>query len=234
MNSEYVVRQLNKQASAEYAEKMQGYFKTGQGQYGHGDVFWGLRMPVLRDAVKQFHTLALEHTLTLLVSKVHELRLFALLLLVKQYQTGPPASKRRIFDSYLAHTTYINSWDLVDCSAHLIVGPQLQSQARDTLYQLARSSLLWERRIAIMATLHFIRAKDYQDTLQLGAVLLNDPHDLIHKAVGWMLREVGNRNKPIEEAFLKTHYKVMPRTMLRYAIEKFPENERQAYLKGRM
>lgn len=232
MMSQDLVNHLKNHAKPEYVAQALRFFKTKEGEYGHGDIFWGLRMPVLRQAVKQFENLALQENVDLLCSQVHELRLFALLLFVKRYQSGTASIKKQIFDTYLSHTEYINNWDLVDCSAHLIIGPQLQFASRDLLYQLAHSPKWWERRIAIMATFHFIKAKDYTDTLQLAELLLQDGHDLIHKAVGWMLREVGNREPHREKKFLLYHYKMMPRTMLRYAIEKFPEEERQQFLGG--
>jgi 3-methyladenine DNA glycosylase AlkD len=233
MNSAQVVMHFKALADPTIAKHSQRFFKTAEGQYGHGDVFWGLRVPTLRQAVKPCKNLCLQDVKTLLTSEVHELRLFALLLLVEQYKHGSLQQQQDIFDVYLQHTRFINNWDLVDSSASPIIGAHLASQNRNILYQLAGSSLLWERRIAIMATLHFIRNDDFSDTLKIAKVLVLDEHDLIHKAVGWMLREVGNRSKVIERHFLLEHYNVMPRTMLRYAIEKFPEIERQQFLKGK-
>jgi len=172
--------------------------------------------------------------LALLKSPWHEERLFAVLSLVDRFGRGDASRKREIFDLYLQHAEYVNNWDLVDSSAHLIVGPWLEFRSRRRLRALARSDNLWRRRIAIMSTYHFIRQNDYDDTLAIARILLDDPHDLIHKAVGWMLREVGNRDKDVEVDYLKTCYTQMPRTMLRYAIEKFPKAERQAWLKGSM
>jgi 3-methyladenine DNA glycosylase AlkD len=160
--------------------------------------------------------------------------LLALLIMVGQFAKGGSEKKQYIYDRYLDHTQFINNWDLVDCSAYKIVGPFLMNRSRSPLYQLAGSDMLWERRIAIMSTFHFIKNNEFTDTLQIAEVLLTDPEDLIHKAVGWMLREIGKRHLPTEETFLKKHYPKMPRTMLRYAIEKFPEPRRQQYLKGKV
>ena len=158
----------------------------------------------------------------------------AVLLLVEHYRRGDAAAKARVYDHYLANRRYVNNWDIVDSSAHLIVGPQLQDGDRKVLVELAASDVLWDRRIAMMATLHYIRQRDFVDALQLAQLLLDDDEDLIHKAVGWMLREIGKRNIETEEKFLKKYYRQMPRTMLRYAIEKFPEPKRLRYLKGNM
>lgn len=220
--------------SAEIATHSQRFFKTGKGQYGEGDRFIGIRVPVIRKQVRRFREAPMRTLLALLKSPWHEERLFAVLSLVDRYGRGDVALKKEIFDLYLQYAEYVNNWDLVDCSAHLIVGPWLESRSRRRLKVLARSDNLWRRRIAIMATYHFIRQLDYVDTLAVAKILLHDPHDLIHKAVGWMLREIGNRDKQAEVEFLMTSYKRMPRTMLRYAIEKFPEAERQAWLKGSM
>ena len=214
------------------AEHSQRFFKTGPGEYGEGDVFRGIRVPVLRKTAKQFKDLSIDHTVELLHSPFHEDRLTALLIFVLKYKKGTEREKQAIYDTYLDNTQYINNWDLVDSSAHKIVGPHLEDRDRSILYQFAQSDMLWERRIAMMATYHFIHQDDYGDALQLAEILLHDKEDLIHKVVGWMLRELGKRNFDLEDAFLEKHYKSMPRTMLRYAIEKFPEERRQAYLKS--
>ena len=208
------------------------FFKTGPGEYGEGDIFRGIRVPVLRKTAKKFNQLSLPDTITLLHSPYHEDRLTALLILVLKYQKGSENEKQAIYDLYLENTAQINNWDLVDSSAHKIVGPHLFERDRSILYKLAHSDVLWERRIAVMATYYFIHKDDFEDTLQLSELLLTDQEDLIHKVVGWMLRELGKRNYDLEDAFLENHYRDMPRTMLRYAIEKFPEERRQAYLKG--
>lgn len=214
------------------AEHSQRFFKTGPGQYGEGDVFRGIRVPVLRQTAKKFVLLSIDDTTELLHSLFHEDRLTALLIFVLKYKKGSEADKQLIYDTYLSNTEYINNWDLVDSSAHKIVGPHLEDRDRSILYTLAESSMLWERRIAMMSTYYFIHQDDYMDALQIAEILLHDEEDLIHKVVGWMLRELGKRNYDLEDSFLEKHYRTMPRTMLRYAIEKFPEERRQAYLKG--
>ncbi|MEM7294863.1 MAG: DNA alkylation repair protein [Pseudomonadota bacterium] len=212
----------------------QRFFKTGPGDYGEGDVFIGVRVPVVRAQVKAFRALPQAEVEKLLHSKYHEVRLCAVLLMVEQFQRRDESVKKSIYDLYIRSAEFVNNWDLVDCSAYKIVGPWLESRDRKPLYKLAKSKNLWEKRIAIMSTLHFIRHKDFVDCLQIAELLLHDEHDLIHKAVGWMLREVGNRNKKAEQGFLKERYSSMPRTMLRYAIEKFPKPERDRYLTGKI
>ena len=224
---------LRSLANPEIAEHSQRFFKTGQGEYGEGDQFLGIRVPVLRQQVKAFWELPLGDIQTLLQSSFHEERLFSLLLLVYKFAKGGEDEKSAIFDLYLSNTQYINNWDLVDSSAYHIVGTYLEDKDRQILYTLAQSESLWERRIAIMSTFHFIRNHHFDDTLNLAKQLLNDQEDLIQKAVGWMLREVGKRDRLVEKRFLKSCYKKMPRTMLRYAIEKFPAQERKQYLDGR-
>lgn len=210
----------------------QGFFKTAPGQYGAGDIFIGIKAPTMRALVKKFRGTAPATISALLKSKFHEERAFALLLLIEHYQRGSEADKQCAYDLYLAHTAHINNWDLVDISAPHIVGEFLTNRSRQPLHLLASSDSLWERRIAIVATLRFIRRNEFTDTLLIAERLLPDTHDLIHKAVGWMLREIGKRDLATEEAFLQAHYRAMPRTMLRYAIERFPETRRQNYLKG--
>lgn len=229
-----VVRQeIKRLADPKKAKDLQWFFKTGPGDYGEGDVFVGVKVPELRRLSKK-HNLSVSETRRLLKSKVHEERLLALLILVRIYSRSDSATKRKIYEIYLKSTRYINNWDLVDGSSHFIVGDYLMTRSRRPLYRFAKSSDLWERRIAILSTYHFIKHGDYDDTLKIARMLLGDEEDLIHKAVGWMLREVGNRDRVTEERFLKAHYKRMPRTMLRYAIEKFPEAKRQRYLKGKI
>lgn len=189
-------------------------------------------MPVLRKLAHEFQPLPLDEAAALLRSPIHEARLLALLILVRQFARGNLKTRQAIFDLYLENTRRINNWDLVDATAPHIVGKYLLDRSRRPLYRLARSASLWERRIAIMATLEFIRHGHFDDTLAITEVLLRDKEDLIHKAVGWMLREVGKRDREAAEGFLDRHYRTMPRTMLRYAIERFPERKRQAYLKG--
>jgi len=227
-----IIKDLNNLADTNVAEKAQRFFKTGIGEYGYGDKFLGIRVPVLRKTVKLFQDTAIGEIVKLLKSEYHEVRLFALFLLIHQFQKASEAEQDNIFHLYLSHTKYINNWDLVDSSAHHIVGAYLFDKSRAILYELAKSTQLWERRIAIMSTFYFIKNEQFHDTLKLAKILINDPEDLIHKAVGWMLREVGNRDIIVEEKYLRQHYQAMPRTMLRYSIEKFSKNRRQMYLKG--
>jgi len=226
--------QLRALASAETAANLQRFFKTGPGQYGAGDVFLGIKVPPLRALAKQHRDAGLDTIAALLASRYHEERMFALLLLMQFYQGADEAAQQAAYDLYLGHTQHINNWDLVDVSAPRIVGRHLQDRPRKVLHKLARSSSLWERRIAILATAWFIRLDDYADTLRIAEMLLQDEHDLMHKAVGWMLREVGKRDLAAEEEFLLKHYRDMPRTMLRYAIERFPEPKRKNYLHGKV
>jgi 3-methyladenine DNA glycosylase AlkD len=226
-----VLRAIGDPASA---KNLQRYFKTGPGEYAEGDRFLGIRVPVLRKEAQKFSHMPLREVRKLLASPWHEERLGALLILVEQFTRGGEAEKKAIYELYLENTRYINNWDLVDASAYKIVGPYLEDSRRYELYRLVVSKNLWERRISIIATYHFIKADDFVDTLRLSHQLLRDEEDLIHKAVGWMLREIGKRNLRTEERFLREHYYQMPRTMLRYAIEKFPPDLRRAYLKGRV
>jgi 3-methyladenine DNA glycosylase AlkD len=219
-------------ADPERACLLQRYFKTGLGEYAEGDVFIGLKVPEVRSVLKEFRQLTPAEVLPLLASGIHEERLFALLALVRCFDKGDSAVREQIYALYLAHTGFINNWDLVDCSAPTIVGGYLLERGREPLYSLARSTSLWERRIAILATFTFIRYNQFDDSLAIGRMLLNDQEDLIHKAAGWMLREVGKRDQAVAEEFLREHCRVMPRTMLRYAIEKFPAEKRQMYLAG--
>ncbi len=209
------------------------FFKTGKGEYGEGDIFLGLTVPQQRQIAKKYQDLLnLAQLEKLLQSKIHEHRLTALVILTHQFQKGKENKKKKIFDLYLRNYKQINSWDLIDLTAPKIIGNHLldKPKKRKILYQLAKSKNLWKKRIAIMATFEFIRNNQFQDAINISEILLNDNHDLIHKAVGWMLREVGKKNQKIEEKFLKKHYQTMPRTMLRYSIEKFEEEKRQFYL----
>ena len=225
-------RDLRAAADVDDAAHLQRFFKTGPGQYGEGDRFLGVRVPVLRRLARGYRTLTADDALTLLQSKWHEERLLGLLLLVAIYQRGQGADKQVVYDAYLAHTRHINNWDLVDASAEHIVGPHVIPDRLDVLEGLARSPDLWERRIAMLATFHGIKQGQFAPALRIGTLLLNDRHDLIHKAVGWMLREIGKRDRALEQAFLREHHGAMPRTALRYAIEHFPERERRRYLAG--
>jgi 3-methyladenine DNA glycosylase AlkD len=230
---EQIRKQFRKLGDPAIAEHSQRFFKTGKGEYGEGDKFLGIRVPVIRQWAKTHRTISLEEALAILQSPFHEERHLALLILVARYAAADTRGEQAaIYRAYLNHTDDINNWDLVDCSAEHIVGAYLFPRSRKPLYRLARAKNLWRRRIAMMATFHFIKRGDFADTLMLAEKLLTDKEDLIHKAAGWMLREVGKRELAVEEGFLDRHYRKMPRTMLRYAIEKFPENERQAYLRG--
>ncbi len=222
--------QLRALASPEVAVVLQRFFKTGPGEYGAGDILLGIRVPPLRALAKQHRGAGLATIATLLDSRYHEERLFALLLLMQWYQAADGGGKQAAFDLYLGNTAHINNWDLVDVSAPHIVGRHLEQRSRAVLDTLARSPLLWERRIAIVATFHFIRRNDCTDTLRLAQILLHDKHDLIHKAAGWMLREVGKHDMAALEGFLQAHQHGMPRTMLRYAIERLEPALRKQYL----
>lgn len=208
------------------------FFKTGPGEYGEGDQFIGIRVPVLRKLAKEYKALPIKKAETLLQSSVHEQRQLALFILILIYKRADEPIRKQIYDLYLKNTAHINNWDLIDVSAEHIVGHYLWERSKTSLFNLAQSNNLWERRIAVLSTFHYIKKEKYEHTLKIAEILLNDKEDLIHKAVGWMLREVGKRHLPTEERFLKNHYQGMPRTMLRYAIEKFPEKKRQRYLKG--
>lgn len=214
------------------AKLLSGFFKTGKGQYGEGDVFYGVTVPQSRKVAKEFFELSLPEIKKLLFSKIHEERLIALVILVSQFQKGDETKKEKIYNFYLQNAQRVNNWDLVDTSAHKIVGAYLLDKNPSILITLARSKNMWERRIAIIATAAFIGKNKFKHTFRIATLLLNDKEDLMHKAVGWMLREVGKRDVVTLEAFLLPHYKTMPRTMLRYAIEKFPEIKRKKYLQG--
>jgi 3-methyladenine DNA glycosylase AlkD len=232
MDYQEINQHLLSLADQDFADHSQRFFKTAPGEYGYGDRFLGIRVPIIRQQVKRYQTASLTTSSRLLKSDYHEIRLFALLLLVEQFSRADEKRQLKIYDLYLANTRYINNWDLVDSSAHKIVGPYLENRDRAILQTLARSKSLWERRIAIIATFHFIRINQLDDSLDIAEQLLHDKEDLIHKAVGWMLREIGKREKNVEIAFLNKHYKSMPRTMLRYSIEKFSPRERNNYLRG--
>jgi 3-methyladenine DNA glycosylase AlkD len=233
MNLAEVRRQLRRAAQPSDVPILQSFFKTGRGQYGEGDRFLGVRVPALRKLVRFADDLTLRQVLQLLHSRYHEERLLALLILVRRFERGHQEDQRALFNLYLSETRYINNWDLVDLSAPNIVGTWLLSHPRRAcLNRLSASEVLWERRIAILATFTFIRHHQFDDTLRLCTRLLTDPHDLMHKACGWMLREVGKRDLAALRTFLNEHTPVMPRTMLRYAIEKLSEPERRGYLRS--
>ena len=230
MNLSTLRNHLKELASPTDAKFLLRFFKTAPGEYGAGDQFIGIRVPVLRRLVKEFRPLPLREVTSLLRSPIHEERLLALLMWVDAYQRGDETGRAAIYAAYLKNLSRINNWDLVDSSAPYIVGRHLENQSRDFLFTLAESKNLWHRRVAMLATFHFIRANDFADALRLAERLRDDEHDLMHKAVGWMLREIGKRDVAVLEKFLAQHAARMPRTMLRYAIEKFPERERKRYL----
>lgn len=226
---EIEIRQL---ADPEKALQLQAFFKTGKGQYGEGDRFYGITVPILRKLVKVYGHLSFDSLEKLIQSPIHEERLLSLLICVDQYKKAKSLSmKKAVYDFYVAHLDFVNNWDLVDLSSHHVVGDYLYDKNRRVLYGWAKNKNLWDRRIAIVSTYYFIKRKDYQTTLDLAEILLPDKEDLIHKAAGWMLREVGKMDLKVEEGFLKSFCSRMPRTMLRYAIERFPENKRQYYLR---
>jgi 3-methyladenine DNA glycosylase AlkD len=226
------LRDLHALADPARAAVLQRFFQTGPGQYGEADRFLGLRVPAVRRLARSYRDLGHPALLELLRSPWHEERLLALLILVEQYRRAGAARRAVIYRSYLANTQRINNWDLVDVSAEHIVGAHLDAANLAVLERLAASDLVWDRRIAVIATFRWTKEGNFGPTLHLARLLVGDTHDLIHKAVGWMLREVGKRHRPSEEAFLREHCRTMPRTMLRYALEHFPEVERQRYLRG--
>jgi 3-methyladenine DNA glycosylase AlkD len=218
-------------ASPEKADVLRRFFKTGPGQYGEGDVFLGVIVPVSRKIAKKYISLPNDGILALLKSKIHEERLIALLILITQFEQGNAYKKEHVFHLYLQHTAFVNNWDLVDLSAEKIIGAYLDGKSKDILYDLAHSKNIWERRISIISTFHYIKQGKYDDTLAIAGILLGDKEDLIHKAAGWMLREVGKRcSEEAEEMFLRKYHHEMPRTMLRYAIERFSPEKRRLYL----
>ncbi|NTU67281.1 MAG: DNA alkylation repair protein [Chlorobiaceae bacterium] len=230
----HIQSKLNALADERDAGILQWFFKTGPGQYGEGDRFRGIRVPLLRKLCREFPQAGLHDAVSLLASPWHEDRLLALLILIERYRKADEPGRESIYGIYCAQAARINNWDLVDISAPHIVGRHLQERDRSALYRFAGSASLWERRIAIVSTFHFIRQDELIDTLAIAEALLDDPEELIHKATGWMLREVGKRDRPLLEAFLTRLGPRMPRTMLRYAIERFPEQLRQKYLKGKV
>jgi 3-methyladenine DNA glycosylase AlkD len=227
---EQVKAELEKLSDPERAMKLQGFFKTGEGEYGEGDKFLGVRVPDQRRIAKKYRSIPLTDVLELIRSRIHEHRLTALFILTEQFNKGDEEARRRIVDLYLSNTAYVNNWDLIDSSAHKILGAWLVDKPRGVLYDLAGSESLWERRISIISTFAFINRGDLVDALALAGALVDDGHDLIHKASGWVLREVGKKDQSVLEEFLLEHYRKMPRTMLRYAIERLPEERRRFYM----
>jgi len=208
------------------AKILQRFFKTGKGEYGEGDVFLGIKVPVQRKIARKYKDILHSELSELFSSKIHEHRLIAAFICVLKYNKN----KDKVYKFYLKHVKFINNWDIVDTTAPNIIGDYLLDKDRGLLYKFARSNDLWKKRIAILSTYTFIKNNDFSDTLKISEILLNDKHDLIHKGVGWMLREIGNRNQETEEKFLRKYYKTMPRTMLRYAIEKFDDKKRKFYM----
>jgi len=229
---EELKKDLKKLSSRQKAQNLQRFFKTGPGQYGEGDQFIGVVVPDIRKIARQYSDLPLGQATKLLHSAIHEERLCALLILVDQYQKGDSAKQKQIFNLYLKNYKYINNWDLIDLTAPRIVGAYLADKPKDILYKLARSKNLWQKRVAILATFCYIYQGQSKETIKIAKILIHDKHDLIHKAVGWMLREMGKRcDEQILLNFLDKNYKTMPRTALRYAIERLAENKRKYYLR---
>lgn len=233
MTAKKITAALKASSDPEKAAFFSRFFKNGPGEYAEGDKFLGVTVPKQRKVATEFSALAEPEIVRLLDSQHHECRLTAVFILVHQFEKAQDdLQRKRIYELYLSKTDRINNWDLVDASAHKIVGPWLNDRSRKPLYKLARSRDLWENRIAIIATFHFIRQNDLAETLTISKILLERPHDLIHKAVGWMLRELGKRDEQAMIGFIRKHYDAMPRTMLRYAIEKLPKLRRQKILAG--
>jgi 3-methyladenine DNA glycosylase AlkD len=230
MNLREFKKRIKTESNKQQAKSLQWFFKTGVGEYGEGDVFAGIKMPVQRKIAKEFKNLNFDDIRELIDSKIHEERMIGLLVLQGRYEQGDEKEKEKVFKFYIRNRKGINNWDLVDISVPKIVGEHLLERDKKLLYEFARSKNLWERRIAVISTFTFIRAGKFETTFKIAEILLDDDHDLIHKAVGWMLRETGKKDLNAEEKFLKPRYKKMPRTMLRYAIEKFPEAKRKKYL----
>jgi len=232
---EQLKKELQGLADLEEAKILQRFFKTGEGEYGEGDVFLGIKVPVQRKIAKKYSGMGLYKIQELLKSKIHEHRLIGLIILNEKFKKVGKEDKENIFEFYLKNIKHINNWDLVDLSAPNIVGDFLldKKKNRKILYQLVNSEDLWEKRIAIISTFTFIKKGEFEDALAISELLLKDKHDLIHKATGWMLREIGKRDLEVEEEFLKQHYNEIPRTTLRYAIEKFDEERRKEYLNGK-
>lgn len=225
-------RELKATGTPERAVGAARFFKTAPGDYGEGDIFIGVTVPELRRIVRRYKALGLDDVEKLIAAKEHEVRLAALLILVAQYEKGDADAQRQILDMYLRNTQYINNWDLVDCSCREIVGSHLKKGSKKLLYKLAKSKSLWERRIAMVSTMALVRDGDLEDALCVAEMLLDDTHDLIHKAVGWVLRVVGDLDRAALVEFLRTHYARVPRTALRYSIEHFSAGERKKMLAG--
>lgn len=234
MSETILIKQIKAKGDPKIAEHSQRFFKTGPGEYGEGDQFLGVRVPELRKIAKANRSIPLVEITQLLRSPYHEIRLTGLLILTYKMNKATAQEQKEIAEFYMDHIDAVNNWDLVDSSCHKILGPYLQNRDRSRLYEMARSHELWQNRIAVITCMYFIDQKDYRDALQIATILLYHDHDLIHKAVGWILREIGKKDRSVEEDFLKLHYRNMPRTMLRYAIEQFEEPLRQQYLRSQI
>ncbi len=226
-------RKISQHSNPEKGNFLQRFFKTGKGEYAEGDIFAGINVPVSRKIAREFKSLNLNELSEIIKSKIHEERLIALFILVDKMEKTDEKEREKIYKFYLKNLKYVNNWDLVDLSADKIIGEYLFERKREVLFRLVNGNL-WERRIAVLSSFNFIKKNDYSTTLKICKLLLNDKEDLIHKAAGWMLREIGKRDLKTEENFLRLYYKKMPRTMLRYAIEKFPERKRKSYLLGKI
>ncbi len=225
-----VIDELTKHEDPKKAQFLQKFFKTGRGQYGEGDIFLGVNMPTIRRISKDFITLSNSEIEKLLESPIHECRMLALIIMVNQFKKASELERKKLFNLYLANTSKINNWDLVDVSCRDIVGEYLLDKDRQRLYQLAKSKNLWERRIAIVSTWYFIKHNQLEDTFKISIILIDDKHDLIHKAVGWMLREAGKKDEQALKDFLNKYANKLPRTALRYSLEKLPNIEKQYYM----
>ena len=223
-------KELKELSNSKQAKNLQRFFKTGKNEYGEGDVFLGVKVPIQRKIAAKFQNLSLKDIEKLFGSKIHEHRMTSLFILISKYEKADEREKKIIFNFYLKNIKNINNWDLVDISAPKIVGDYLMEKPKEILYKFAKSKNLWKKRIAIISTYAFIKNNEFDDALKISEILIADKQDLIQKAVGWMLREIGKRDQKIEEKFLKKYYLKMPRTMLRYAIERFDENKRKFYL----
>lgn len=232
MSSKQMINDILQLGNADIAEHSKRFFKTGPGEYGEGDKFVGIRVPPLRKIAKKYKFLPLEEVSHVIQSEYHEIRLAAVMLLVYRIERADNLVLEEVVDFYLKHLEYVNNWDLVDSSCHKILGRYLIEKEKDLLFHFAHSPNIWERRIAMITCYYFIKRKSYSTALEIATLLLHDSHDLIHKAVGWMLREIGKLDLDVELEFLDKHFRDMPRTMLRYAIEKFEEPLRLKYLHG--
>lgn len=226
-----LIKDLHKLKNIKRAKLSQRFFKTAKGEYGEGDIFLGINVPTQRQIAIKYKNLSLSKVQKLLSNKIHEFRLVGLLILVEKYNKSSQKEKKTIVNLFLKNTKNINNWDLVDLSSHKILGDYLLNKSKNLLYSLARSKNLWEKRIAIITTFRFIKERQFVNSLKIAEILLHDTHDLIHKAVGWMLREVGKKDVNILFNFLNKHYKTMPRTTLRYAIKCLDKKKREFYMK---